>query len=85
MYFLIMNTVGYFAIYIDKSQAKKPGARRISEKSLLAVIISGGAIGSYISMKKFHHKTKKYKVFYLYVMPLIIIFQVIMTIKFIII
>lgn len=44
-------------MYIDKNKAKK-GKYRISEKSIFIISLLLGAIGVYIGMYKFRHKTK---------------------------
>jgi hypothetical protein len=42
---------------MDKKRAKK-NKWRISEKYLLTIGFLGGALGTYIGMKRFRHKTK---------------------------
>ena len=44
-------------MYIDKNKAKK-GKYRISEKAIFITALLLGAIGVYIGMYKFRHKTK---------------------------
>lgn len=44
-------------MYIDKNKAKK-GNYRISEKTIFIIALLLGAIGVYIGMYKFRHKTK---------------------------
>ncbi|WP_226036465.1 DUF1294 domain-containing protein [Aquibacillus saliphilus] len=56
-YALIINTIAYFVMRIDKQRSKK-GAWRISEKTIWIITIVGGAPGSYAGMKAFKHKTK---------------------------
>ena len=47
-----------FCLYgVDKRRTKR-GQWRISEKTLLAVGIFGGAVGALLGMRVFHHKTK---------------------------
>lgn len=60
IYLITINIISFIAYYIDKQKAKK-NKRRISEYTLLILSIFGGMIGSLISMKLFHHKTKKLK------------------------
>lgn len=57
LYILIINLVGFLAMYIDKNKAKQ-GKYRISEKSLFVISLLLGGIGVYIGMYKFRHKTK---------------------------
>lgn len=44
-------------MYFDKQKAKK-GKYRISEKTLFLAALLLGAVGAYIGMYKFRHKTK---------------------------
>lgn len=44
-------------MFIDKNRAKK-GNYRISEKTIFIIALLLGAIGVYIGMYKFRHKTK---------------------------
>jgi uncharacterized membrane protein YsdA (DUF1294 family) len=53
----IMSVIAFFVMGYDKSQAKKHG-QRISERTLWTLAIFGGAIGSYLGMIMFRHKTK---------------------------
>lgn len=57
LYWIAMNVIGFCLMYADKEKAKK-GQYRISEKSLWTVSILGGALGSFIALKKFRHKSK---------------------------
>lgn len=59
-YLIIINIVSFLLYGIDKNLAIK-GKMRISEYHLLVFSLFGGAIGSIIGMKLFHHKTKKLK------------------------
>lgn len=43
---------------MDKEKAIA-GKTRISEQNLLWVCLIGGSIGGWLSMKNYHHKTKK--------------------------
>ena len=47
----------YFLMGYDKQQAKKEG-RRVPEKALFALALLGGAVGGWLGMKQFHHKTR---------------------------
>ena len=53
---LIINAVAFVTAGIDKYLAKK-NRRRISESTLFTLALAGGAVGEYVSMKLFHHKT----------------------------
>lgn len=55
-YFILINLAAFLVMGIDKRRAKK-GAFRISEVSLFALALLGGANGSSMGMLLFHHKT----------------------------
>lgn len=55
-YFLFINLCAFIVMGVDKRKAKK-GAFRISEASLFALTLLGGANGSSMGMLVFHHKT----------------------------
>lgn len=57
IYIVLINIIGFLVIYIDKNKAKK-GSYRISEKTIFIIAVVLGAIGIYIGMYKFRHKTK---------------------------
>lgn len=57
VYLLIINIIGIYIMYSDKEKAKH-GQFRIREATLWRVAFLGGAIGTTIGMKWFHHKTK---------------------------
>ena len=60
-YYLIfigaMSLVTFFMYGIDKQRARN-GEWRISEKALLLSSLFGGAVGGFIAMQLFRHKTK---------------------------
>ena len=59
VYYLIgVNLISFIIYGIDKYNAVHK-YYRVSEYSLFCLSIFGGAIGSLIGMKVFHHKTKK--------------------------
>lgn len=53
-----MSLITYMLYLIDKKRSKKVGANRISEKTLLIFSLLGGALGGYLAMIMWHHKTK---------------------------
>ncbi|WP_338451411.1 DUF1294 domain-containing protein [Niallia oryzisoli] len=57
LYFLIINIVGLIIMKVDKQRAIKH-QYRISEQTLWAIAIIGGAIGAALGMNIFRHKTK---------------------------
>lgn len=76
-YILVINSIGFLSMYIDKIRAKK-GKWRIKEWTLLTIAFLGGGIGSLIGMYKFRHKTKKPR-FYIGI-PTIVILEIFMII-----
>lgn len=73
IYLLIVNIVGFIMSAADKSAAKKH-KWRVPEKNLFAVSLLGGAVGTYISMLLFRHKTKHKR--FMIGIPLIILAQI---------
>ena len=76
-YVLIINSIGFLSMYIDKRKAKN-GKWRIKEWTLITIAFLGGGIGSLIGMKKFRHKTQKPK--FKYGIPAIIIIETLIII-----
>ncbi|MDG5471023.1 DUF1294 domain-containing protein [Jeotgalibacillus sp. ET6] len=56
-YLAVMSLIGFSCMGADKKRARK-NQYRISENTLWAITILGGAVGTYAGMKKFRHKTK---------------------------
>ena len=80
VYLVIVNCVGFAAMGIDKSKAKR-GAWRIPEKTLFLLSIIGGSVGTWLGMYVFHHKTKHW--YFVIGMPLILVGQIALAIYFI--
>lgn len=57
IYFLIMNLAAFYLMYSDKQKAIQK-VWRIPEATLLSFCFLGGAIGTYLGMKYFRHKTQ---------------------------
>ena len=74
-YIVIMNIVTLCMFGADKGKAKK-SKNRVSERRLIKMCFFGGAVGGFIGMYLFHHKTKKAK-FFLSV-PLMFIIQIVL-------
>ena len=72
-YWVIANLIGLYVMYSDKEKAKR-GQYRIKESTLWKVAVAGGAVGSYIGMILFRHKTKhpNFKIGF----PLLLVIQV---------
>ncbi len=71
--YLFLNLRGFFLMYGDKKKAKSKGSRRIPEKNLIWTAALFGALGVWVAMSIFRHKTQKRK-FVLFV-PLLFILQ----------
>lgn len=56
-YLLVMNLVCFFMMLADKRFAKLH-RRRIPERTLFGVALAGGALGGFVGMRWFRHKTK---------------------------
>ena len=57
-YFLVANLLGFMIAAYDKRRAITAG-RRVSEANLFIIALVGGAVGVYLAMKLFRHKTRK--------------------------
>lgn len=79
IYLVVVNSIGFASMGIDKSKAKR-GAWRIPEKTLFLIAILGGSVGSILGMKQFRHKTK-HKSFTIG-MPAILLVQVLVILYF---
>ena len=58
IYLVVINLIGFFAMWIDKKKAEK-GKWRIQEKTLFMITVLGGGVGTISGMYKFRHKTQK--------------------------
>ena len=76
-YFLIINFIGFFTMLYDKKLAIKHKFR-VSEKSIFVLALLGGALGVYIGMYTFRHKTQKPR-FYVGI-PIIIVLQILIIV-----
>ncbi len=57
VYFVLINIIGYFAMWLDKRRAIK-NRRRIPERTLMSIAIFFGSLGIILGMRAFNHKTK---------------------------
>ena len=78
-YLLIINIITFIIYGIDKYKSIKH-KYRISEDTLIILVILGGAIGAFFGMIIFHHKTKKKK--FTILIPIIMLLWVYILIKF---
>ncbi len=69
-YFAI-NFIAFIIMLVDKIKSTQRGAERISEGTLFFMAAAFGAIGVYLGMFTFRHKTQKF--YFLIGIPLIII------------
>ena len=60
IYLLGVNLIAFAMYGIDKRKAVKD-QWRIPEKTLLLAALIGGAVGAFVGMQIFHHKTKHWK------------------------
>ncbi len=73
IYLIIINIIGIAVMGIDKNRARRR-AWRIPEKTLFAVSLLGGSVGTWAGMYLFRHKTKHW--YFVVGMPLILILQI---------
>ena len=81
IYFIIINIIGFLAMYIDKQKARK-GKWRIPEKTLFIITALGGGIGTNAGMYTFRHKTQK--IAFVIGFPVITILEIICIIYFVV-
>jgi uncharacterized membrane protein YsdA (DUF1294 family) len=77
LYVLIVNMLGFFLMAVDKQKAKK-GKWRVAESTIWFISLMGGAIGTTLGMRMFHHKTK-HRLFR-YGLPLLALFDIVVYI-----
>lgn len=56
---LFINSISFIVVFYDKQKSKGEG-ERISEKTLFTLALFFGAVGIYVGMTLFRHKTKKW-------------------------
>ncbi len=78
-YLVLANLVGFALMGIDKRKARKH-LFRIPEKTLFLASILGGSIGTLTGMYVFRHKTRHW--YFVVGMPLILILQILICIRF---
>ena len=60
IYFIMINIIAFSLMGLDKQKAKKK-KWRTPESTLFLAAAAGGAVGAWIGMYVFHHKTHKSK------------------------
>ena len=78
-YFLFINLIGIFVMYSDKKKSRK-GKWRTPENNIFAIAIAYGALGIFMGMRLFRHKTKHNK--FVIGIPLILIVEIFIFFKF---
>lgn len=73
IYLLLINIIGFLLMFIDKKRAIR-NKWRIQESTLFFIALLGGAIGTYLGMYTFRHKTKHLK--FTIGIPLILISEI---------
>lgn len=59
IFFVVVNIIAFLVMLLDKLQARKQNAERISEGMLFFMATAFGSIGVYAGMFAFRHKTHK--------------------------
>ena len=59
-YLLVINAAEFILYGIDKHKAIK-GKWRVPEATLIGIAALGGALGAFLGMLIWHHKTRKWK------------------------
>ena len=73
LYLILVNAVAFILYGLDKSYAKKK-KWRIPEANLIGIALLFGAVGAYLGMKLFRHKTKHIK--FTFTVPFLLILQI---------
>jgi len=60
VFFILMNLLSVFIIYLDKKKSRETGTERISEGLIFFLATLFGSAGVFFGMFTFHHKTKKW-------------------------
>lgn len=71
IYLIIINFITFFIYGIDKLLACKK-LYRISEKTFFIFSFIGGCFSSILAMKFFHHKTHKFRFYFINILGIII-------------
>ncbi|MBW7460067.1 DUF1294 domain-containing protein [Paenibacillus sepulcri] len=60
LYLVIINIIAFVLMRVDKSRSASARGRkhRIPERRLLGIGAAGGALGGWLAMRMFRHKTK---------------------------
>ncbi len=77
IYFIMINLLTFFAMWLDKRKAKY-AKWRIKESTLFFLVLLGGGIGGIAGMYIFRHKTQKPR--FVIGFPAILIFEILVGI-----
>lgn len=72
---MVYNAIGFLMVGMDKWKAKR-GRWRIPEKHFFIFSFFGGAVGVYLGMQVFRHKTQHKK--FIYGIPLMIVLNAVL-------
>ncbi len=72
IYLAAISIISVIACAVDKSNARRKKSR-VSEKTLFALSVCGGALAMYITMRNIRHKTKHKR--FMIGLPIIIFLQ----------
>ncbi|MDD6212672.1 MAG: DUF1294 domain-containing protein [Clostridiales bacterium] len=75
IYLILINIISFIQFGLDKYKARK-GMWRIPEATLLLSAAVGGALGAWIGMFVFHHKTKHLK--FILCVPLFLLLHILL-------
>lgn len=81
IYLIVINIITFIIFGLDKYYAVK-NKFRVSEATLFCLCIIGGSFLGYMGMKVFRHKTKK--LYFRIGVPLIMILEAILIIKWVV-
>ena len=73
LFLIVLNVCTFVTAGVDKRRAIRQ-QWRISERMLLTLAFFGGALGLYVAMKVFRHKTRKAT--FRYFVPIVLIVQI---------
>ena len=76
-YFFLMNIVTFVTFGIDKNLSKH-NQLRVPDSTLLLLSALGGALGGFLAMYIFRHKTQKAKFFL--VVPMLLVLHIVIAI-----
>ncbi len=73
IYLVLVSVISVVACVADKNNARKKKSR-VSEKTLFALSVCGGAVAMYLTMQAIRHKTKHKR--FMVGLPIIIVLQI---------